>query len=122
MEIVETLKYNGIIKEEYNGENYEALFIGDSEEPFTEILEDKICEKTVSARYWISDTEKTKNQVKEDFIKKISGFADAEYTDNYSEITGYLWTDEELNIGGHNLIAELRANKGKYLHIEIDIH
>lgn len=33
------------------------------------------------------------------------GLVDATYTPHYSEITGYLWTDEEGWIGGHNLVA-----------------
>ena len=40
----------------------------------------------------------------------------------YSEYTGYLWTDEEVLIGGHDLIEELRGCEGKWLLLEIVVH
>lgn len=42
-----------------------------------------------------------------------------EYVDQYSEITGCLWTDEELKVGGHDLLAELDSYNGKYLVMEV---
>lgn len=117
-----TLTYNGFIKEDNYGENDDALFIGDSEEPIAEILEDEIVGKQVSARYWIADKETTKEQLQEDFIRTISGIGDAEYTSRYSDITGYLWTDEELKIGGHDLLEEIRSYLGKFIYLEIDVH
>src|SRR5437868_3327415 len=38
---------------------------------------------------------------------------------HYSEITGYLWTDENLMVGGHDLLDELRSHKGSFVHLEI---
>ena len=45
---------------------------------------------------------------------------DIEYSHAYSEYTGYLWTDEKLVIGGHDLLNEIKGNIGKYIHLEIE--
>lgn len=119
---MEQLIYKGFIEEKGKEENDDALFIGDMEYPLAEEFESKLQGKKVSARYWISDTEKTKEQIQEGALKTIMGIVDADYGDRYSEITGYLWTDEELNIGGHDLLAELSSYKGNFVFLEIDVH
>lgn len=119
---MEQLIYKGFIKEAAKGENDDALFIGDMEYPLAEEFESELQGKQVSVRYWISDTEKTKEELQESFLKTLFGSVSAEYGDAYSEITGYLWTDEELKIGGHDLLSELSSNKGKFVYLEIDIH
>ena len=40
----------------------------------------------------------------------------------YSEITGYLWTDEVVKIGGHDLLKEFETHLGKYLYMEIEYY
>lgn len=42
-----------------------------------------------------------------------------DYEPHYSEITGYLWTDESLIVGGHDLLQELASYAGKYAVIEV---
>ena len=44
---------------------------------------------------------------------------DMQYIHRYSEETGYLWTDEKLEIGGHDILKELYSYIGKYLYLEI---
>jgi hypothetical protein len=116
------LIYRGFIEERCKGENDDALFIGDMEYPLAEEFESELQGKQVSVRYWISDTKKTKEQIQRSALKTIMGVVDADYGDRYSEITGYLWTDEELNIGGHDLRSELSCYKGKFVYLEIDVH
>lgn len=116
------LIYKGFIEEKPEGENDDALFIGEMEYPLAEEFRMELQGKQVSVRYWISDTEKTKEQLTESALLNIIGAVDAEYIDRYSEITGYLWTDEKLKIGGHNLLAELSSYKGKFVYLEIDVH
>jgi hypothetical protein len=41
------------------------------------------------------------------------------YFNAYSEITGYLWTEESLMIGGHDLLEIFRSHVGHYLVLEI---
>ena len=74
----------------------------------------------LTARYYISDVEIAANELVEKHLKTLYGSADAEYHVHYSEITGYLWTDEEINIGGHDLLSELKTHLGKWLHLEIE--
>jgi hypothetical protein len=117
---MEQKTYAGLITESDCGDNYQALWVGDS--VIAKELDEDINGKMVSVRYWISDTEKSKQELQEDLIKRISGAIDADYGDRYSDLTGYLWTDEELKIGGHDILNELRNNVGKFLYMIIDIH
>jgi len=90
-----------------------------------EEIQDDICSygNHLSVRYYISSKETTLEQVKEDWLKKVMGITDCEYFDRHgSEWTGYMWTDQELNVGGHNLRDELESYFGKYLILEIDYH
>ena len=119
---MEQLIYSGFIREGSKGENDDALFIGELDEPIAEIFQDEINGKEISVRYWLSDIEKTKEQLQEGFLKKLFGAVDAEYGDVYSDYTGYLWTDENLKIGGHDLLDELQNNIGKFIWLEIDVH
>lgn len=114
--------YKGLITEGSRGENWEALFIGDMEEPIAYVFQEEIQGKQVSVRYFISDIEKTKQELTENLICTMAGAVDADYTDAYSDITGYLWTDEKLNVGGHDLLEELISNIGKYIYMEVDVH
>jgi hypothetical protein len=104
------------------GENSDALFIGEMEEPICQYLQNKIEDKTVTVRYWTSKEEKPIEELESNQIKILFGDFDADYSDAYSEITGYLWTDEWLNVGGHNLLDELKTFMGKYLFLQIEIH
>jgi len=119
---MEQLIYKGVIREGSKGENEAALFIGETEEPIALEFEEEIQGKQVSARYWISDSEKTKEELTENTILTMVGAVDADYGDRYSDYTGYLWTDEELIIGGHDLLSELRSNIGRFIYLEIDVH
>lgn len=116
------LVYKGFISEHYKGDNDDAIFIGDMDSPISEELMDEINEKQVSIRYWISDSEKPKEELVECFLKTLFGAVDANYNSRYSEDTGYLWTNSELKIGGHDLLNELQSNLGKYIYLEIDVH
>lgn len=116
------ITYYGFLKEKPRRGNDYAFFIGDV------LLAEKIQEdienfgKYLSVCYWISDKERSKEEISERFTALMFGESSAEYKDYYSEATGYLWTDEECNIGGHDLIEELRQNLGKYCILEIEFN
>ena len=114
--------YAGLLCLHSHGEADDILFLSSLSDPLAEVLEWDISRKTVTARYWITDTQLDKSVVKEQFLSEMLGFADCEFGHRYSEITGYLWTDEEVKIGGHDLLAELRTYVGKWLTLEIEIH
>ena len=117
-----TKVYKGIVKEGDYGDQWDALFIGDCSSPIAAIFKNDFEAKQVTVKYWTSDEEKTKKELQENVIRKLFGDVDAKYNAVYSEITGYLWTDEELNVGGHNLLEEIRSYLGKYIYLEVDIH
>lgn len=85
----------------------------------------------LSVRYGISPHEvKNIGEIQMKVLERIEGitakgrrFLEAgqrvRYEHAYSEITGYLWTNEDLIVGGHDLIAELRTYQGQFAVIEI---
>lgn len=91
-------------------------------EPLAETLSKIMDRKKVSVRYWIADRECTKEQAEYQYLHVLFGDCKSEYQLVYSEITGYLWTDEFCKVGGHDLINELRSYAGKYLILEVAVH
>jgi hypothetical protein len=39
----------------------------------------------------------------------------------YSDITGYLWTEERIKINGHDLFEEINNYEGKHLDMVIEV-
>jgi len=117
-----TLTYKGLLSEHDVGDSDDLLFISSESDPLGEILKEEITGKQVTVRYWITDEEITKEEAVKDFLRTVVGLAECNFGARYSEITGYLWTDEECNIGGHDLLAELHSYVGKWLILEIDVH
>ena len=73
----------------------------------------------LTVKYFISQEAKTWKEARLGHLEHLYGVGDVDYGDAYSEITGYLWTDEEIKVGGHDLLEELRSNKGKYCILSI---
>lgn len=113
--------YEGFLKLDSNGEEDDILFLEGHDEPVAEELEYKIGNKFATVRYYISDKEVSLEQAQEHFIRQLYGEIDASYSMRYSEYTGYLWTDEDLNVGGHDLLTELKSYIGKYLILIVEI-
>ncbi len=111
----------GLLSLHDDGEGMDILFVSSLSRPLAEELE-WMNGKQVTVRYWISDKQSTKEEAQQGFIEELMGKADVDYHHAYSEITGYLWTDEDLKIGGHDLIAELKSYIGKWLILEIETH
>lgn len=112
--------FKGLVSEGEYGEYWAAIFVGENSEPFAKEFDDLFSRKEISVRYWISDSEKEIDELKRNMLLKIVGSVDADYRDAYSDITGYLWTDQEAKVGGHDLISELQSSIGKYLYMEVD--
>jgi len=121
-EIKEALAYSGLLSLHSYGEADDILFLSSYREPFVSVLEEAIAGKNVTVRYWITDRQVTKDEAQEEFMQQLMGSSIIRFGANYSEITGYLWTDEDLWIGGHDLAEELRSNVGKWLILEINVH
>lgn len=116
----------GWITLEEEQENYhESLFLrgggGEEEEPLAERLE-FMDGRQVTVRYWIAEKECTKEEAVEDFAGALMGRAEADFGARYSEYTGYLWTDENIGVGGHDLLRELRGYDRQFLILEVEVH
>jgi hypothetical protein len=113
-------EYSGLLSLHSYGEADGILFLSSIGGPLAEELE-WMHRKNVTVRYWVTDKQSTKEEAKEAFIHTLCGKADVNFGAKYSEITGYLWTDEELNVGGHSLINRLKSEVGKWVHLEIEV-
>lgn len=116
--------YSGTITIRTNGDDDDALYLDPAEgyaEPLAGQIADDIDQlgNTVTVSYWIADHPRTVEQLLENEAKKLAGAADAEYSQCHSDITGYLWTDAELEIGGHDLLAELVSEEGRWCYLSI---
>ena len=103
----EMTDYSGWLRMGSYGENDDCLLFND--EPLAEFFEDEFDKKCITVRYFTSREKKTKDDIMFNFLQHVYGVVEAEYSDQYSEYTGYLWTDENLMIGGHDLLAELES-------------
>jgi len=113
--------YTGFLDVHDYGESDDVLFLSSIDEPLAEELE-WMCDQNVTVKYWITDEEVSKDEAQEKFLNKIMGFAVADFSVHYGDWTGYLWTDEDLNVGGHDLLEELKFHDGQFLILEIEQH
>lgn len=98
------------------------IYFKDERVPLADVLQHDICGKQVTVCYWITDQACTKDEAQEQFLKRLYGAAECEFYAHYSDITGHLWTDEELTIGGHDLIDELNSYVDKFVILDIEVH
>ena len=125
MNIAKTFRYNGLLQNASNGEE-EVLALGD---PYVdgsyiaeELMED-IGERFVSVRYYCSKSPiKSVEDAEIRWLKTMDGWLNADYGMAYTEVTGYLWTTEELEVGGHDLLAELSSHVGEYILLIVDVY
>jgi len=116
---MEKRTYAGRLEEHDHGEAIDILFLSGIDEPLAETLE-WMTGKQVCVRYWITDKQVTKDEAQEEFMNRLLGAADVKFSSHYSDITGYLWTDEDLNVGGHDLLREFRSSIGSWLILEVE--
>lgn len=117
-----TLDYSGWLSLRSDGQADDVLFIDSNERPFAEILAEDFSGENVTVRYWVSKKECVKDEAEISIAKTILGAAVGEFGHAYSELTGYLWTDEAMQVGGHDLLAELKSFHGSYLNLEVIVH
>lgn len=125
--MAETVRYRGILALHSHGEADDILFLdGDLDDrypydPLAETISDDLeCHgRYASVRYWTADAPMGDDGIMESAVRSLLGEVDADYGAHYSEITGYLWTDEDINVGGHDLLEELKAQAGRYCLLEI---
>ncbi len=77
--------------------------------------------RQVTLRWWIADRE-APEEIKRDALEQAIGKPETDWTAEYSEITGGLWTDQQFKVGGHDRIAILQSKVGRYLLLEVEVH
>lgn len=73
----------------------------------------------LSVKCYVSNVEFSEEEIREQSIKHILGIGESKYGMCYSECTGYLWTDEHINVGGHDLLTQIKSYYGSFLQLEI---
>lgn len=114
-----TKTYRGQLSYQGHGEADEILFLSSVEDPFCEELLWMVG-KNVTVRYWTTDTEVNKDEAIETTIAQAMGIGYGNFGACYSEATGYLYTNEHLEVGGHDLLGELQSHVGRWLILEVD--
>ncbi len=117
--------YSGYIEESYN--DYESIYLNNNEEEIYEIeylaklIEEDIEEygNYLSVCYYISNEKLSFEEVKEEYLNYLIGNSKVQFNPCYSEYTGFLYVNEDIKIGGHDLLYELQINVGKYLNLRI---
>jgi len=85
----------------------------------------KFVGKCVTLRYWVNDRalESVEQAIEKTLEEAFGqGATHAKCIHHGSDITGYLYTTEELMVGGHDIIAELESWVGKFALIEVTVH
>lgn len=118
--------YRGVIEQRDHGEAMDILFLAgddpDCDDPLAERVADDIesLGSRLTVRYWIASEPLSDDAMRAESLRELLGAGDAQYGAHYSEYTGYLWTDEELTVGGHDLLEELSDHAGRYCLLEIE--
>lgn len=117
--------YRGLIILGSNGEEDEILYLAENGKlsaPFADIIKQDLHSfgKYLSVHFYTSDKEIPKDKIEETFIMSLYGLGDASYGMRYSDYTGYLYTEESLKVDGHDLLEQLKYNKGRYCHLVIE--
>lgn len=119
-----TERYRGMITIGSHGETDDALILflpRVVHYPLAEAVKDDIEQygHWLTVRYWTADRELPDSELEGAALRAVLGIGEARWNEHYSDITGYLWTDEDLMVGGHDLLAELSSQQGRYLLLEI---
>lgn len=116
-----TRTYAGLLSTRSHGDADDVLLLSSLSYPLADELE-WMSGETVTVRYWITDRPCSRDEAQTAFLRTLHGTADVEYRSRYSELTGYLWTDANIVVGGHDLLAELTSHVGQWLIMEVEAH
>jgi hypothetical protein len=85
--------------------------------PIIKWADNNIYGRCVTIRFCISEKPIINpNKAMMDDLMRIEGKSKVDYSHAYSEYTGYLWTNEEFKVGGHDIKSLLISNIEKYIH------
>ena len=115
--------HTGLLRFGRNGDNSEILLLDDM--PLAEKLRD-MNGRIVNVNYYVSKEKVSVERASELFFKSTHsthfGRIEAEFFARYSEKTDTLWVEEELTIGGHDLLDELKKHTGEYLMLHVKVY
>lgn len=111
------MRLAGMLSLRDSGESMDILFCGDI--IVAEWADENLQGKQITLHWWIADREEPDDLIKREALEQAIGKADIEWGARYSEVTGYLWTDEEFKVGGHDMIARLKSEVGSHLLLEV---
>lgn len=117
--------YRGTLRKASNGEEDDLLGLLSESDFAVSILAETIRDdmeehgEFLSVRYFVADKPMADDELAKAWIRYLYGKGDVDYCVRYSEITGYLWTNQDIKVGGHDLLEELYGSLGKFLHLEI---
>lgn len=81
--------------------------------------------KKVGVSFYIANDKKGEEEIKEQYVKQITGGISASYDDNTYFYSEYTYDDSSydttLKVGGHDLLKELGTYKGKWCVIKIKL-
>jgi hypothetical protein len=124
--MAETVRYRGVLALHDHGEAMDVLFLDNAGHrepagPLAETIGDDLDKhgRYASVRYWTAAWPVADDDLIESSVRVLLGEFEAEYSPHYSDITGYLWTDEDIKVGGHDLLEELKSQAGRYCLLEI---
>lgn len=127
----ETVRYAGFLVARADGDNSRALWLNGGRADFY-VLAQRLAGDLaaycgwgggrVDVRYLTSPEPASFDDALAGHVRTLLGEAAARYQSRYSELTGYLWTDEDFVVGGHDLLAELASHVGEYLNLEVTYH
>lgn len=62
------------------------------------------------------------DHIDETKVVSMMGLTKSHYYHRYSDLTGYLWTEEGFKCGGHDIYRILASHDGEYIHMEIELY
>ena len=76
-------------------------------------------DKVIHVSYFICDKLLSKEEFLENHLLTVFGEYKVKSYDVHGLWTGYMWTEEEFEVGGHNLLKEISSQEGKYCYLKI---
>lgn len=82
--------------------------------------------KQISLSWHVTDEPKSYQDLETNIIKAVMGDLKTTFSHRYSDLTGYLWTNEDVKLQGHDLLREIAtACQGKskaWVYIRFEVH
>lgn len=106
--------------------NGQQVFLAEAVEEFIDNLRrlrgNYAGSERVTVGWHTSSVEKTHAELEMNLISTVLGAVDASFHHHYSDLTGYLWTTENINVSGRDIMKEMHLEDGHYLYLRAQLH